>query len=166
MLGVRDQVPGNSTRVDLYVMTLEYVPWCREGGSMMDHGETERQQEERDRAWLREKGQLRERPFSSTLPLLGPLIVRFRSLWNGVATKWYVRPLIQQQNEFNALLIQRLGDLEAQVVPQIIEQDREQTRLARETAELGLQISQLNRLLRTLEERLARLEEEAGAEDD
>jgi hypothetical protein len=132
----------------------------------MDQGEKEKQQEERAMAWLQEKGQLKERPFSSSVPLLGPLIVRFRSLWNSVAAKWYVRPLIQQQNEFNALLVQRLGDLEEQIVPQIIEQDREQTRLGRETAELGLQIAQLNRLLQALEERLARLEEDGGTEGD
>jgi hypothetical protein len=132
----------------------------------MDQGEKEKQQEERAMAWLQEKGQLKERPFSSSVPLLGPLIVRFRSLWNSVAAKWYVRPLIQQQNEFNALLVQRLGDLEEQIVPQIIEQDREQTRLGRETAELGLQIAQLNRLLQALEEGLARLEEDGGTEGD
>ena len=132
----------------------------------MDQGEKEKQHEERDRAWLQEKGRLQERPFSSSVPLIGPLIVRFRSLWNNVAAKWFVRPLIEQQNEFNALLVQRLSDLEGQVVPQIIEQDREQTRLGRETAELGLQIVQLNRLLQVLEERLARLEEDAGAAED
>jgi hypothetical protein len=107
-----------------------------------------------------------ERPFTSTVPIIGPLIVRFRSFWNSMATKWYARPLIEQQNEFNALLVQRLGDLEGLVLPQIIEQDREQTRLVRETAELGLQITQLNHLLQALEERLARLEEEAGAKRD
>ena len=132
----------------------------------MVQGEKDKQQEEKAMAWLREKGQLKERPFSSSVPLLGPLIARFRSLWNSVASKWYVRPLIQQQNEFNALLVQRLGDLEGQVIPQMIEQDREQTRLGRETAELGLQIAQLNRLLQALEERLARLEEDGGAEGD
>lgn len=132
----------------------------------MVQGEKEKAQEERDKAWLREKGQLTERPFTSTVPIVGPMIVRFRSLWNSMATKWYARPLIEQQNEFNALLVQRLGDLEGLVLPQIIEQDREQTRLVRETAELGLQITQLNRLLQALEERLARLEEEAGAERD
>ena len=115
---------------------------------------------------LQERGQLTERPFRSSVPLLGPLIVRLRSVWISVATKWYVRPLIEQQNEFNALLLQRLNDLEEQVMPQIIEQDREQTRLAREMAELGLQISQINRGLQGLEERLARLEEEAKREGD
>ncbi len=132
----------------------------------MVQGEKEKAQEERDMAWLREKGQLTERPFTSTVPIIGPLIVRFRSLWNSMATKWYARPLIEQQNEFNTLLVQRIGDLEGLVLPQIIEQDREQTRLVRETAELGLQITQLNHLLQALEERLARLEEEAGAKRD
>ena len=79
-----------------------------------------------------------------------------------MAAKWYVRPLIQQQNEFNTLLAQRICDLEDQIYPQIIALDREQTRLNRETAEIALQLAQISRVLHALDERLARLEAEDG----
>ena len=52
---------------------------------------------------LRTKQQIREQPFVSRMPVFGPLIARLRAAWNSVSTKWYVRPLIQQQNEFNEL---------------------------------------------------------------
>jgi hypothetical protein len=45
---------------------------------------------------------IHEVAFTSQVPVLGKLIVAIRSLWNSVATKWYVRPMIQQQNVFNA----------------------------------------------------------------
>ena len=31
---------------------------------------------------------LQEYRFRSQVPLIGPLIARFRELWNGIATKW------------------------------------------------------------------------------
>jgi hypothetical protein len=45
---------------------------------------------------------LQEKPFVSSIPLLGHIIVKLRAAWNWMSTKWYVRPLIHQQNEFNA----------------------------------------------------------------
>jgi septal ring factor EnvC (AmiA/AmiB activator) len=54
---------------------------------------------------LRSTATLQEYRFRSQVPLIGPLIVRFRELWNGVATKWYVRPLIQHQSEVNQQLV-------------------------------------------------------------
>ena len=58
---------------------------------------------------LRATTTLQEHRFRSQVPLIGPLIARFRELWNGVATKWYVRPLIQQQNEINQQLAAALA---------------------------------------------------------
>lgn len=61
-------------------------------------------------AWeeLRAQQELQEHRFHSRVPILGPLIVALRSLWNSVATKWYVRPLLVQQSIFNRLLVDRL----------------------------------------------------------
>ncbi len=56
-----------------------------------------------------------ERPFLSQVPWLGPAIAGFRESWNSVSTKWYVRPMLQQQNEFNRDLVQVLSDLTRQV---------------------------------------------------
>ena len=58
---------------------------------------------------LRATTTLQEYRFRSQVPLIGPLIARFRELWNGVATKWYVRPLIQQQNEINQQFVAALS---------------------------------------------------------
>jgi GT2 family glycosyltransferase len=52
--------------------------------------------------------QIQERPFASKSPIIGPAIARFRELWNSVATKWYVHPLIEQQNEINRRLREAL----------------------------------------------------------
>ena len=57
---------------------------------------------------LRPTATLQEYRFRSQVPLIGPLIARFRELWNSVSTKWYVRPLIQQQSEINQQLVAAL----------------------------------------------------------
>jgi len=56
--------------------------------------------------------QIEERPFTSRVPLLGPLLARFRATWNNVASRWYVRQLTDQQNAYNALLAQQLAAYE------------------------------------------------------
>ncbi|MBN1484466.1 MAG: methyltransferase domain-containing protein [Chloroflexia bacterium] len=53
---------------------------------------------------------IREQPFSSGLPLVGRLIAWFRERWNRVSTKWYVQPMLAQQNQFNALVAQLFQD--------------------------------------------------------
>lgn len=118
---------------------------------------TNNEQSNRDR--LKDKGKLTERPFESNIPIFGPLIVRFRSLWNGVAAKWFVRPLIQQQTEFNMLTVQWMDDFESQIYKQVIDQDREQTHLMHETAALEVNLTHLNRFLQSIDERLAYLEQ-------
>jgi len=54
---------------------------------------------------------IQEQPFQSRAPLIGPLIVWLRTAWNWMSTKWYVSPLVQQQNELNMALIQMLREL-------------------------------------------------------
>jgi GT2 family glycosyltransferase len=49
--------------------------------------------------------QVTERPFTSSVPLLGPFIARFRDIWNNVAARWYVRGLLVQQLEINRRLV-------------------------------------------------------------
>ena len=117
------------------------------------------EKEQNRMAWLQEKGRLEERPFSSSVPLFGPLIVWIRRAWNSVAAKWVIRPLIRQQNEFNALIVQQMSNFESQIFEQVIEQDREQTVLIREMGELNVQLNQMNRVLEAIDERLAGLEE-------
>ncbi|MBN1487932.1 MAG: hypothetical protein JW981_09845 [Anaerolineae bacterium] len=45
--------------------------------------------------------QLDEPQFTSTVPVVGKLIVAIRSLWNRVSTKWYVLPMLWQQSDVN-----------------------------------------------------------------
>ena len=108
--------------------------------------------------WLQQLGErarLREHTFTSELPLVGGLIARFRSLWNGVATRWYVQPLIEQQSEFNALTLdalrqlsarqQELGALYQELSVRLAEEDRDQTELARRVAELTTVLVRMER---------------------
>ena len=156
---------------------------------------------------LRLRQRLQEQPFVSHVPVVGPLIARLRAAWNSVSTKWYVRSLLQQQNEFNELTVNqleaqdaylqhhearlvdqeaRLGDHDRRFDEQtvrltdlnsrfttraelhesrvhdhdswLIAQDREQSDLVHDLAEIRLQLVQMNRLLQDLNERVGRLE--------
>lgn len=82
---------------------------------------------------------LRERPFTSTVPLLGPLIAAFRAAWNNVASRWYLNHIMTQQNAFNALAVGHLERYETEL--------REQMALLEEeiviTTELQERIAQL-----------------------
>jgi len=60
--------------------------------------------------WLRNEEtrnwwQVREPPFTSSVPVLGPLFARFREAWLNVAARWYIRGLLVQQLEINRRLV-------------------------------------------------------------
>lgn len=97
--------------------------------------------------WLLDKAHVRELPFTSRTPVVGPLLAWFRARWNNVSTKWYVRPLLAQQNEYNRLLAEVVQDLEAR----LIAQDRDQTFQNRQLAELATEVKQLKRVLRSVD---------------
>ncbi len=119
-------------------------------------------------ARLRELARLEERPFSSRVPVFGLLIAAFRTAWNDVSTRWYVRPLTDQQSVFNAAVTEELEALHraneelaalcaetealrlelAKLRAWLIEQDRDQTELRHDLAELSLVVGQLARALR------------------
>jgi len=106
-------------------------------------------------AHLRAKGHLSELPFVSGVPVVGPLIVRIRRLWNWMSTKWYVQPLVQQQNAFNALVIESLRaiDLSLQAVEASVS-ERE-----RQTTQQHVDLVRLEQRMRRIEERLAQIEQ-------
>ncbi len=58
---------------------------------------------------------LQEKPFASQVPLLGPLIVWFRTIWNNIASRWYVMHYVTQQNEFNRLAVEQIERYEAEL---------------------------------------------------
>jgi septal ring factor EnvC (AmiA/AmiB activator) len=73
-----------------------------------------------------------------------------------------IKHLTQQQTQFNAAVMQRLSALEQQLHDQgaiLIEQDREQSALVRELAELNLSIKRLSRWMDALEERAQEAEQ-------
>ena len=92
---------------------------------------------------LAQRATVVEQPFSSSKPIFGSLIVWLRTMWNNVATKWFVRPLIQQQNEFNQELVRQLRHAEAK----LLEQDQQTTALTHQVAELSTEIVALRRQL-------------------
>jgi GT2 family glycosyltransferase len=55
---------------------------------------------------LRALQEIRERPFTSEVPFVGPLIAGLRQLWHDFAIRWSVLPLLHRQSRFNA----KLGD--------------------------------------------------------
>ncbi|GAB4153450.1 MAG: hypothetical protein Fur0021_19260 [Candidatus Promineifilaceae bacterium] len=81
---------------------------------------------------LSEKAQLQPQPFQSRVPVVGPVIAWFRTAWNNVAARWYVQAVVEQQNQFNLLVVEQLRTMEAR----LIEQDRLQTELIHQLAEL------------------------------
>ncbi len=104
-----------------------------------------------DATLLKQKATVRERPFVSTVPVVGPLIVWVRTTWNNVAARWYVLGMVQQQNEFNDLVVTQLYETETR----LIDQDGDQSALVQAVAELTLQVIQLKRRVATLESAVA-----------
>lgn len=70
-------------------------------------------------ARLASHAELQDRPFTSDVPVLGPLIAWFRTQWNNIASRWYLRDLMDQQNEFNYLMLKQLEGYEAELTEQL-----------------------------------------------
>lgn len=111
---------------------------------------------------LHDLAELREQPFRSDVPLIGGLIAWFRSAWNSVATKWYVRPMMAQQTTYNQAVLAYLEQLDARrheldllvadLERRIAAQDREKTHLVHELGETTARIIQLQAALRAHED--------------
>lgn len=84
---------------------------------------------------------LHEPKFTSSLPVLGRLIVAVRRAWNWMSTRWYVLPLIGQQSAIN------------QQVASVISQ------LTHRQALHDQRLDELRARVEALEKRLARFEE-------
>lgn len=122
---------------------------------------------------LRAAATLREHSFQSAVPVLGPLVVAFRRLWNRVSTQWYVRPLIQQQSQVNARVAEvltRLLEVQAhqrneldqrrnEISQQRYDQQRQGEVLAQYIRENGLELADLAQEIRRLRALLDRQDE-------
>lgn len=65
-------------------------------------------------AWTLEQAQAKRTITPHSFQSRIPGLARLRRLWNGVATEEYLRPLLQQQNDFNAALVELGTALERQ----------------------------------------------------
>lgn len=110
---------------------------------------------------LYEEWRIEERPFHSNVPLIGPLIAAFRSAWNSVAAKWYVRHLFEQQQAYNQLTRQLLIEL-IRTTQTLTLADRRQGRLLGDRelsiAALAEQVARLETMLWEMDDRLSALE--------
>jgi O-antigen chain-terminating methyltransferase len=90
---------------------------------------------------------IREQPFTSHVPVVGPLIVAVRNLWNWMSTKWYVQPLLHQQLEFNALAARAFLEMSAehQVLAERVRQ------LEKVSTEQGKEIRLLREQIKSLQ---------------
>ena len=108
-------------------------------------------------AELEARQKIREQPFRSDVPIIGRFIAWFRATWNSVSARWYVLPLLRQQNAFNALLVSYLREAEMQLDDmdrRLVDLDRDHTSLTRNVAELTYQLIRMNRLLTAIEAQL------------
>ncbi len=110
---------------------------------------------ELDKVNKRNRWELEERPFTSSVPVVGGLIVAVRNVWNSVAAKWYVRPLLEQQNQYNRLFAELIDHFNRQLV----DDARENSEISHDIAELTTLLTSINQTLESLEERLSHLEQ-------
>ncbi|MDQ4078193.1 MAG: glycosyltransferase [Chloroflexota bacterium] len=88
--------------------------------------------------------------FRSSLPMLGPLLSRFRSAWFNVAARWGMQHLMVQQEAINHTLVQALNhaihDLAA-LTQQQLERDRQQNRYIHSLEQRLVELTAENELL-------------------
>ena len=105
---------------------------------------------------------LQEQPFTSSVPVIGVLIVAFRNMWNSVAAKWYVRSIAQQQSEYNLLQAQLIDHLNGHLADGV----RENSEFSHDIAEVATLLYSLNHSIDSLENRIAKLEEQRHVEEE
>jgi hypothetical protein len=111
---------------------------------------------------------VRAQPFASETPVIGRLIVLVRELWCNVATRWYIHPILRQQNDFNQALVDLFREMYEtqndtrqrleQVEQRLVSMDRDMTLLARKMAEGEYRARQGELEANALASRLGKLE--------
>lgn len=93
---------------------------------------------------LYERQRLEEHRFSSDVPILGPLVARFRELWLSVAARWYILPIINQQSQYNEHV--------SRIVAEFIQRDEQRWRnTARNMHKLEAAIQNLEKRVNSAE---------------
>ncbi len=112
-----------------------------------------------DSGELQSLWEVREGPFTSPVPLVGRWIAAFREAWNSVATKWYVRPMLAQQVQFNGAVVRSL----LRLASRLDELDSHYWDSDALLALLAGRYGQASARIAALEERLAQVEAELAA---
>ncbi len=90
---------------------------------------------------------VREMPFTSRAPVIGPLIVAVRNFWNWMSTKWYVLAIVQQIVAFHLAVVAAFNELASA-----------QRALDKEVQQLKALSQQQQGAIAALQEELARLQ--------
>jgi hypothetical protein len=90
---------------------------------------------------------LREQDFPSSVPVVGPLIRLVRRFLYWLTAKWAVLFLIQQQNQINQIIENRLREQESI----LIDLDRDLALLARIVAEIEIRQRYLEKMLEKIQ---------------
>jgi hypothetical protein len=116
---------------------------------------------------LEKVSQIEPHPFTSSVPVLGPLIARLRDLWASVAVKTYTGSLNTQQNEFNQAAADELRAIEGRLrefSDVWLRQEGEQRELSSELAAIQQELHKIYSSLSRIESRIRILEEQKGEE--
>jgi O-antigen biosynthesis protein len=92
-------------------------------------------------SWLVE-----EKPFRSKIPF----VANWRERFNSISTKWYVKPLLQQQNDFNAATTRAIEEIGQVVMSRQAEQDLTVSVLSGKIEQLEMRLSRIEQLLEKL----------------
>ncbi len=114
---------------------------------------------------LMEASQVEPRPFSSSVPAIGPLIARLRDLWASAASKPYTGALNAQQNAFNLAAAQELQAIESRLrafSDVWMRQEEERRELTSEIAAIQQELDKAYRSLSRIESHIRTLEEQNG----
>ncbi|RMF02725.1 MAG: glycosyltransferase family 2 protein [Chloroflexi bacterium] len=112
---------------------------------------------------LQTEWELKEYPFQSQVPLIGPGIVAFRQGWNNIAARWYVLPIIQQQRRFNAAAMNLLAAAMNLLAAVEAKNTRQDNQTMREINALAQKLLQLEQEIERLQNRL---EGKAGGKNE
>jgi hypothetical protein len=97
---------------------------------------------------------LSENAFQESKPGSGGLRARLRLAWINNSPKWYAKMVPGQKQVIDKLVELRLDEFQEHLASL----DRGDSDLAHDLAELSAQVVQMNRLLESIDQRLARLE--------
>ncbi|NWJ96493.1 MAG: glycosyltransferase family 2 protein [Chloroflexi bacterium] len=97
-------------------------------------------------AEVKQRWLIEEKPFHSQLPFVATIRERINSL----STKWYVKPILAQQIEYNAAVSRTLEDLGNLVTGKVIADDLETAALASRLTALEERLTRIENLLEVL----------------